>query len=140
MDAQTSLTSKLWELGINGTGEVVGVADTGLDDESCFFFDSSLGNITRSPKDASSNMNELETDLSQRKVVQYVTYVDGQDEFGGHGTHVVGSIVGDVSSEFSGQSGCLFEESITITDSLETVELYAGQVTRVRITIRSSKP
>ena len=29
----------LWDLGLNGSGQVVGVADTGVDDESCFFYD-----------------------------------------------------------------------------------------------------
>jgi subtilisin family serine protease len=32
-------TTPLWDLGINGSGQVVGVADTGVDDESCFFYD-----------------------------------------------------------------------------------------------------
>jgi len=78
----------LWDLGLTGEGELIGVADTGLDDESCFFFDSARGRIERSGWEAPL------TDMRQRKVVQYVSFVDGGDFVEGHGTHVSGSIAG----------------------------------------------
>lgn len=31
-----------------------------------------------------------------RQVVQYVTFIDGFDEPAGHGTHVMGTLAGDV--------------------------------------------
>ena len=70
-----------WDRGINGSGEVVGVADTGLDDSSCFFRDNVLGNVTRTAKDSTDYI----IDHQQRKVISYVAYVDGKDEKGGHG-------------------------------------------------------
>ena len=32
------------------------------------------------------------------QVVQYVAYMDGQDEYEGHGTHVTGTAVGNLGS------------------------------------------
>eukprot|EP00624_Nannochloropsis_granulata_P006923 evm.model.NODE_5473_length_17566_cov_15.304053.1 len=55
----------LWDLGLTGEGELIGVADTGLDDESCFFYDSARGRVERSGWEAPV------TDTEQRKVVQY---------------------------------------------------------------------
>ena len=68
----------LWDLGLNGSGQVVGVADTGLDDASCFFRDATLGNVPRSAAAAASDPAQLVTDAAQRKVVQYVAFVDGE--------------------------------------------------------------
>jgi subtilisin family serine protease len=81
----------IWDLGLTGLGEIVGLADTGLDTASCFFAESSGQTaVARSPSSSPT------FDLSQAKVVQYVAYVDGQDEGDGHGTHVAGSLAGAV--------------------------------------------
>ena len=82
--------------GLTGSGQVVGVADTGVDDLSCFFVDDS-GTIT--PRSTAKNPK---TYSSRRKVIQYVAYADSQDEEGGHGSHVCGSVLGQsMSSELS---------------------------------------
>jgi hypothetical protein len=75
--------------GLNGTGQIVGVGDTGIDELSCFFrnADSSLV--------AKSSIYSPTFDLSKRKVIQYISYADGSDLVGGHGTHVSGTIAGN---------------------------------------------
>merc|ERR1711939_615104 len=73
--------------GVTGKGVVVGVADTGLDERSCFF-DNHDGSLV-----ARSSYGSYVTDHSKRKVVQYVAYADGSDT-DGHGTHVCGTIAG----------------------------------------------
>lgn len=80
--------------GLRGDGQIVSVADTGLDVNSCFFRDSN-GRV--SP----SNLQKPNTDKSKRKVIQY-SYNgengagDTNDLEGGHGTHVSGTIVGNI--------------------------------------------
>ena len=84
-DASTTF----WDLGVNGSTQVVGVADSGIDENSCLFYDSENGHVTRTTKDGDSKV-----DTNQRKLIQYVEYADGEDETYGHGTHVAGSIAG----------------------------------------------
>jgi subtilisin family serine protease len=79
--------------GILGKGQVVGVADTGLDDLSCYFYDTSNNYGT----DTTSRDGSVE--LNRRKVVQYNSFADSSDGVAGHGTHVVGSIVGAALTE-----------------------------------------
>jgi hypothetical protein len=46
-DAASVVPKQLWELGVTGAGEVIGVSDTGLDDSSCFFADTVHGPTPR---------------------------------------------------------------------------------------------
>jgi serine protease AprX len=84
--------------GLTGTGQVVGISDTGLDEKSCFFNDLS-GQVQRSLPG-----NPI-TDLARRKVVQY-THLNAADTFdvtNGHGTHVAGTVIGNNREDvFSG--------------------------------------
>ena len=69
-----------WELGLNGSGVVVGIADSGIDaDHSCF------RNLT------SDNVGD-----SQRKILYINTSIDDWDSQGHsdyrHGTHTAGSV------------------------------------------------
>ena len=77
--------------GLNGSEQVVTIADTGLDTEHCSFA-GSASDTGISP----ISFGELSYDNSYRKVIQYVAYVDGKDTSSGtgHGTHVAGSSVG----------------------------------------------
>jgi hypothetical protein len=69
--------------GINGSSQVIGISDTGIDVNSCFFYDPD----NDVPYDTVSS--------SHRKIVTYVTYVDDSDvSTDGHGTHVCGSAAG----------------------------------------------
>ena len=55
LDADTTF----WDLGVNGSTQVVGVADTGLDEYSCHFYDSENGPVERT-----SAYGESKVDLS----------------------------------------------------------------------------
>ena len=72
-----------YRVGITGRGQVIGVSDSGLDTDNCYVWDSS-GDIRKNGS----------VDTSRRKVIQYDDFVDAKDDPSGHGTHVVGSIVG----------------------------------------------
>ena len=77
----------MWDVGLNGTGQVIQVADTGLDMGSCYFTDTT-GNV------ATTTYSAAAFDSTRRKVVQYVVWADSNDVASGHGTHVSGTIAG----------------------------------------------
>ena len=84
--------SPLWDAGLHGEGEVVGVGDSGLDHMSCYFYDAA-NPLTITP-------NEINNFPAHSKVVQYVPFAStGEDEDGGHGTHVCGSVAGRGSGQ-----------------------------------------
>ena len=79
------------EAGLDGTGVVVGMADTGLDQTSCFFREEDNAVVLR----ADFGHGNTVVDHSFRKVVQYVNYSgSGGDYSSGHGTHVAGTVAG----------------------------------------------
>lgn len=71
----------LYEANLTGRGQIIGIADTGLDINSCFFHDPEVA------------MPFDKTNFSHRKVIQYVTHQDGEDG-SGHGTSVSGAAAG----------------------------------------------
>jgi subtilisin family serine protease len=78
--------------GLLGDGQIVTIADTGVDYFSCYFYDSQ-GQIE--PSDVSNP----KYDLSYRKIIQYNYNSCGNmiDVPGGHGTHVCGIIAGGIA-------------------------------------------
>jgi hypothetical protein len=70
-------------LGLDGTGEIIAIADTGVDTSHCFFRDPT----EEVPYDATISH-------THRKLVNYYRFVDGSD-LNGHGTHVAGSALGE---------------------------------------------
>lgn len=76
-EPNTSISKRpFWEMGLDGTGELVGVGDTGLDVKSCFFWDP-----------------DHSVGYDHAKVLGYRGFADYEDT-SGHGTHVCGSIAG----------------------------------------------
>lgn len=85
----------VWDRGLTGEGQIIGIGDTGIDWDMCFFNDSSVP----------LPINKI--DMRHRKIVGYYTVkvvqADGtiketntKDYASGHGTHTSGSIVGSV--------------------------------------------
>lgn len=81
--------SPLKVLGLDGTGQIIQVVDSGLDFNSPFFFDPA-SNVTPSKLPPGSL-------TTHRKVVSYWSYMDALDDIGGHGTHVAGSVAGNAA-------------------------------------------
>ena len=76
------LQRPLWAAGLTGRGQIIGLGDTGLDMQSCFF------------SDIAPNGSALPPGPWHRKVVAYnAVYGDGVDG-NGHGTHVAGTLAG----------------------------------------------
>ena len=78
--------------GLTGEGQVVGLADDGIDVDSCYFHDAAHAVHYSSVSAASS-------DHRHRKVVQYVDYGDRSATRGSHGTAVAGCILGGALSD-----------------------------------------
>lgn len=97
----------LWEAGLTGTGELVGVGDTGLDVWSCYFFGetamrpgllfvSSCFARPGTPSSSSPDPNATDPGPQHRKVLArrfLGSKVDGPLDRQ-HGTHTCGSVLG----------------------------------------------
>eukprot|EP01035_Chromulina_nebulosa_P021773 gene21773-28175_t len=103
-------------IGLTGRNIVVGIADTGIDENSCFFNDSINGVIPR------SDLTNLYYNLTYRKVVQYVTYSDSLgDVSSGHGSHVAGTVAGScIDNSKSNYNGMAKDSKIAFFDIAST--------------------
>jgi len=95
-----SLTLSFFDAGLTGAGQVVGLIDTGLDEDNCYFYDS-RGLIERWVYVSNADPASGPADLGRRKVVQYHVHpgATAGDVEGGHGTHVAGALAGRRSSD-----------------------------------------
>jgi hypothetical protein len=99
-----SSRTPFFNAGILGTGQVVGVADSGLDDYSCYFWDNTGSYSSKGTTRSSYQTPTVER--NRRKVIEYIAYADGSDSEAGHGTHVVGTIIGNsIFEDFLGGNG-----------------------------------
>eukprot|EP00667_Euglena_gracilis_P002401 EG_transcript_2399 len=101
----------LWDRGLDGTGELAHVGDTGLDFDACFFRD-----------DHQEVKFYPATNPSHRKVLSYQEMVnpdgtrDHTDPYSAHGTHVAGSVAGNSLSDFGQFNGMARNAKIFFTD------------------------
>lgn len=112
VQAGDTTSTPLYDMGVTGAGQVVGISDTGVDEESCFFSDSSGSEV------AESNVGgPYVADQSKRKVVMYIAFQDGDDCLSGHGSHCAGSIVGASTGGGSGDAtGVAKDAKVAVMD------------------------
>ena len=107
--ADTAGTTPIWEMGLHGEGEIIGVGDSGLDTGHCFFEEATGG----AAADQTYGPNH-------RKVVAYRAYADGvATGTSDHGTHVVGSILGSSSTPGAAganEGGAAYAAKVSFTD------------------------
>jgi hypothetical protein len=123
----------IWAHGIRGEGQIVGMADTGLDANSCYFNGDALPVLNTWSEAAGYGTL---TDPSHRKIVAYdFLYSCDQWPTGpscedpndhtkwdnqGHGTHVAGNMVGDSDNDpanFAAQDGMAPAAKIVVQDA-----------------------
>ena len=80
----------VWNQGLLGQGQIVGVSDSGLDWRSCFFRDPFA-------EDFNGNIPLGVPIPGHRKVFLYDPLQDAFDVFQGHGTHVAGTVLGSIA-------------------------------------------
>ena len=71
----------LYDVGLDGSGQVVALSDSGIDTDNCYFYDSEH----ETPKTGIGMVRGSSNPLA-RKVVQYVSYADDSDYLSGHGS------------------------------------------------------
>ena len=76
---------RIWDAGIRGHGQLVGMGDSGIDMTSCYFADVGQNNST------------LPAGPDHRKVVAYNSASGDSLDLNGHGTHTAASLVGSCS-------------------------------------------
>lgn len=102
---------------LDGTGQVVGILDTGMDMSSCYFNDPDVP----TPYVSTSQYNTV--DSAHRKVVTYMTYKDRTDDGGGHGSHVAGTVAGNSTKaygDFVKYNGMVYNAKIAFFDIGDT--------------------
>jgi subtilisin family serine protease len=88
----------LWAAGLHGQGQIVGMGDSGVDLDSCFF-----------------HHEGVVPGASHRKVVMYRRVADGGDG-NGHGTHVAGTLAGNSQGERQEYNGLAYQARLAVTD------------------------
>ncbi len=106
----------IWDQGIYGSGQIVGIADSGLDRNEDWFvhLDKGLGVVTAITNAEDVNPPLVGTLHNNNKIIAYWTMPGAQAYDNGtfHGTHTTGSIAGDrLASIGSGPAGSVSSPS-----------------------------
>lgn len=95
--------------GIHGENRLIGLSDTGIDIHSCFFLD----------EEHAVRYDSAMNDTQHRKISLYLPFSnDREDGNDSHGTHVAGTLVGEVSSEspLSVYNGIAYKARLSFID------------------------
>ena len=95
--------------GLSGENMLIGLSDTGIDVNSCFFYD----------PDHSIRYRSDESDTNHRKIALYIPYSnDKEDGSDAHGTHVAGTLAGQTESDndLSPYDGIAYKSRIVFFD------------------------
>ncbi|GAX74938.1 hypothetical protein CEUSTIGMA_g2384.t1 [Chlamydomonas eustigma] len=79
-----------WQTGIDGSGQVIGCGDSGVDVYNCYFYDP---NVPFTIVNNSTTGTQEFTSSTHRKLVLYLGLEDMVDG-NGHGSHVAGTLLG----------------------------------------------
>eukprot|EP00977_Amphora_coffeiformis_P002808 scaffold528_cov165-Amphora_coffeaeformis.AAC.20 len=75
----------MYDVGLDGSGQVVALSDSGIDIDNCYFYDSDQS----TPKSPIGTVKGPVNPLA-RKVIQYVSFADDSDYANGHGRSIAG--------------------------------------------------
>jgi len=94
----------LWSAGLLGKGQVMGMSDTGLDINNCYFRQTAGGGGGVNDTSVFGPNSVGAFNNRQRKVVQYLVSGggDNDDFLNGHGTHCAGTAVGYIAGSAIG--------------------------------------
>jgi subtilisin family serine protease len=110
---KTAAVTPVWAKGLKGEGQILGIIDSGLDVDSCYFRDTDPAKLPKTNTYA-NGAYQTEVDASHRKVIAY-DFLYSCDQWGtnapgcekpsqtnkwddhGHGTHCSGNMAGDAS-------------------------------------------
>lgn len=84
----------IWSAGIRGEDQIVGCGDSGIDVDSCFFFDPAI-QFADGIKMSGQNGGKQFFESNTHRKVQYYQGTADLIDINGHGSHVVGSILGN---------------------------------------------
>lgn len=94
----------IWNHNLYGTGQIVAIADTGLDRNEAYFttLDKGAGPVTALTDAEMPALPSIGSLFLDRKVVAYWTQpgATSYDYNSGHGTHVAGTVAGDAAGTF----------------------------------------
>mmetsp|Transcript_27215 Transcript_27215/g.70074 ORF Transcript_27215/g.70074 Transcript_27215/m.70074 type:complete len:1426 (+) Transcript_27215:1145-5422(+) len=79
-----------WQAGLDGSGQIIGTGDSGLNMQSCYFED----NAVRFRRTGTRNGFSAFSSSKHRKVVLYVALRGDMSDADGHGTHTSGTLAG----------------------------------------------
>ena len=99
-----ALSATLWSRGLTGTGQIVAVADTGLQHDMCFFDDPQTPVVLQSV----APPGPLVPQSSHRKLVAVNAATSNAfsvDDSFRHGTHVAATVAGDSTANLANGSG-----------------------------------
>jgi hypothetical protein len=74
-------STPLYDVGLDGAGQIIQISDTGIDLDNCYFYDTEQNVPVTGVGEVQGPVN-----LQARKIVQYVSFADDSENSSGHGS------------------------------------------------------